>query len=449
MSSAPRFSAASIASLPPSERLKLLSTLSAKSLRALTSSYDFWARASQREPPGDWDGWLKMDGRGAGKTWTGANVTNRRARSGRHPKILLAAATPGDARDTMIEGESGILATAPSDFRPVYEPSKLRITWPNGCRGYVRSGAEPDRFRGLNTSYAWLDELAAWQYPQESFDNAMLGLRLGPHPQTVITTTPKPIALLRTLIKNPRWIVTSESTYANAANLSASFISRIRSQYEGTTLGQQEIYAHLLTEVPGALWRLSLIEATRMQPHDVRKEDLLRIVIAIDPAVTSGANSNETGIIAVAAGTGVRKGHAYVLRDESGRHSATHWPKLAVAMYHALSAERVVYEANQGGDLVAQAIRVVDPNVPLKAVTASRGKRTRAEPVAALYEQGRVHHVGPFPQLEDQMCTFVPDERAEADRAAHATGISVSPDRVDALVWGVTELLLGPRVFIA
>jgi phage terminase large subunit-like protein len=384
-----------------------------------------------------------MGGRGAGKTWTGANVTHRRARSGRYPKILLGAATPEDCRDIMIEGESGLLATAFPDFRPVYEPSKKRVTWPNGCRGHIRSGAEPERFRGLNAYFAWMDELASWAYPQQSWDNAMLGLRRGPKPQAVVTTTPKPIGLLAALLQNPMCVVTTDSSYANRANLADSWWQTVVAPLEGTRVGEQEIYAKYLTEVPGALWRRETIEANRVAVTAITPEDCGRVVVAVDPAVTSSANSNETGIIAVAAGTGMWKGHAFVFRDVSGRHAAHYWPKLVVAAYHALRADRVVAEENNGGDLVQQSIRVVDPSVSYRGVKASKGKRTRAEPVAALYEQGRVHHVGTFRELEDQMCSFVQDERRELAALGAA-----SPDRVDALVWGLTELLLAARVVL-
>lgn len=380
---------------------------------------------------------MLLGGRGAGKTWTGANVTHKRARTGRYPKIILGAATPQDARDIMIEGESGLLETAAPDFRPIYEPSKLRITWPNGCRGYIRSGAEPERSRGLNAYFAWLDEIAAWQYPQATWDNMMFGLRLGARPQVIVTTTPKPIKLIRTLLDDPTCVVTTDSSYANRANLADSWWNDVIVPLEGTRLSEQEVYARYLSDVPGALWRQSLIEATRRQmPAD---DEIGRTVIAVDPAVTSSANSNETGILVLAAGKGVSKGHAFVLRDLSGRHPASEWPKMVAAAYRTLSADRVIAEVNNGGDLVEMALRAVDPNIPYKSVTASRGKRGRAEPVAALYERGLVHHVGTFGALESQMITFIADERDDA----------ASPDRVDALVWGVTDLLLGSKVFIA
>jgi phage terminase large subunit-like protein len=346
----------------------------------------------------------------------------------------------------MVEGESGILAISPAKFRPRYYPSKRMLIWPNGVRGIIRSGAEPETLRGLNSYKAWLDELAAWKYMNECYDNVMLGLRLGDRPQAVITTTPKPKHLIRSLMKDPTCVVTTETTYANRANLSEVFYNEIITKYEGTRLGQQELEARVLEEVPGALWRQSLIDAARLNSTD-RSITYGRMLIAIDPAVTSSENANETGIIAGAAGTGKWQGHAFIFRDISGRHAATYWPRLAVRAYHTLNADRIVAEVNNGGDLVESALRVIDPNVAYSAVHASRGKRARAEPVAALYEQGRVHHVGDFRDLEDQMCSFVPDEREE-DPALVAQGISSSPDRVDALVWLLTALLLSGLSFV-
>ena len=430
-----------LASKPPMVRARLLAGMPDAAIRALQHSYEFWARASQREPTGHWHKWLLLGGRGAGKTWTGANVTNRRARSGTVEKILLGAATPADARDIMIEGESGILATAAPDFRPVCEPSKARITWPNGCKGYIRSGAEPERFRGINTGFAWLDELAAWQYPQEAFDNALFRLRTGVHPQVVITTTPKPIHLIRQLVADPSCVVTTDSSFANRANLAESWWADTVARYEGTRYGEQEIYARVLTDVPGAQWRMSLIDATRItlaEFSSLGDNNLARIVIGVDPAVTSSDNSNETGIVVVVAGTGPKRGHSYVIRDASGRYGASDWTRQVVAQYHTLKADRVIAEVNNGGDLVEYALRVADPNIAYQGVHAAKGKRTRAEPVVGLYEQGRVHHVGTLATLEDQMTTFVPDERTDGQ----------SPDRVDALVWAITALQLGPRAFL-
>lgn len=436
------YSADWLASKPLAVRRQLLAQMPDGAIQALQHSYEFWARESQREPTSNWHKWLLLGGRGAGKTWTGSNVTNRRARSGRYPKILIAAATPQDARDLMIEGESGILATAAPDFRPFYEPSKLRITWPNGCRGYIRSGAEPERFRGINSYFAWLDELAAWQYPQQAFDNAMLGLRLGPKPQVVITTTPKPIPLIKALTRDPSCVITRDSSRANRANLAESFWADVIAKYEGTRLGRQEIEAEVVEDTPGALWpRYALIDDARVTIAEfaaIDLEHLGRVIVAVDPAVTSSDNANETGIIVAVAGRGAMRGHSYILRDVSGRYSPSEWAKHVTAQYHMHRADRVVAEVNNGGDLVESTLRVHDPNISYRGVHAARGKRTRAEPVVGLYEQGRVHHVGTFTALEEQMTTFVPDERSDGS----------SPDRVDALVWALTALQLGPKAFV-
>ena len=436
-----KFSASWLASQPLEVREKLIASLSPEAARALLQDYDFLARPTQREPPGSWFVWLLLGGRGAGKTWVGSNMVKRWATSGVVQSILLAGATPEDVRDVMIEGPSGILTLADPQFRPKYEPSKKRLSWPNGCRAHIRSGAEPERFRGLNSEKAWLDELASWQYPAAAWANAVLGLRLGT-PQIVVTTTPKPIKLLSDLVKNPRCVTTRDSSYANRANLSDDFYANVVRPLEGTRVSRQEIYAEILTDLENALWRQDLIDHLRYSLNDRRLTDevLGRTVIAVDPAVTSGANSNETGILAITAGRGVLKGHAFVLRDLSGRHPASEWPKIVAAAYRTLFADRVVAEVNQGGDLVESALRVVDPNISYQGVRASKGKRTRAEPVSQLYERGLVHHVGTFGMLESQMITFL-DTDQDDDKA--------SPDRVDALVWGLTALLLGPKVFLA
>jgi phage terminase large subunit-like protein len=288
------------------------------------------------------------------------------------------------------------------------------------------SADEPDRLRGPQHDFAWADELAAWRYPQQAWDMLMLGLRLGDRPRIVVTTTPKPIRLIRDLAAAPTTRVTRGSTYDNKKNLAPAFLTAILGKYEGTRLGRQEIYAELLEQADGALWTRAMVEAARIAP--AAQPDLRRVVIAIDPAVTANAHSDETGI--VAAGIGY-DGLAYVLRDASGRMTADQWARRAVHLYQELDADRIVAETNNGGDLVAVTLRTVDDRIAFKSVTASKGKRIRAEPVSALYEQGRVKHVGGgFAALEDQMCNWVP------------TGADPSPDRLDALVWALTELAL-------
>jgi phage terminase large subunit-like protein len=273
---------------------------------------------------------------------------------------------------------------------------------------------------------AWVDELAKFKYPQETWDNMEFGLRLGERPHVVSTTTPKPIPIIRALMDDPGTRVAAGSTFDNAANLPARFLQRLREKYEGTRLGRQELYAELLSDVPGALWRRDLIDLYRVRTAPF---DLKRIVVAIDPAMTATKDSDETGIVVV--GIGDRDAHGYVLEDLTVRDTPETWARIAVNAYHRYKADRIIGEVNNGGDLIERVLRTVDGTISYRSVRASRRKTTRAEPVSSLYEQGKVHHVGTFGQLEDQMCTWVPGEP--------------SPDRVDALVWGLTELMLNRR----
>ncbi|MFQ5534697.1 MAG: DNA-packaging protein [Sphingomonadales bacterium] len=393
------------------------------------------ARPSQLPPAGEWRVWLLLAGRGFGKTRTGAEWVRGLVEQGRATRVALLAPTAADARDVMIEGESGLLAVSPPWFRPKYEPSKRRLTWPNGATATAYSADEPDRLRGPQHDAAWADELAAWRYPQ-AWDMLMLGLRLGENPRVVATTTPKPVKLVRELLASRTVTVTRGSTFENADNLAPAFLDQIVARYEGTRLGRQELYAEVLEDVPGALWRRAQLDALRVQ----RRPGLMRIVIAVDPAVSSSPGSDETGIVVAGLGD---DGIGYVLEDLSLSTSPDGWARVVVAAYHRWKADRIVAEANQGGDLVELTLRTVDATISYRAVRATRGKAARAEPVAALYEQRKCHHVGAFPALEDQMCAFTID----FDRAKSG----VSPDRVDALVWALTELMLGitpnPRIW--
>ncbi len=383
----------------------------------------------QKPPPGDWRVWLLLAGRGFGKTRTGAELVRLRVgmRTARH--VALVAPTAADARDVMVEGESGLLAIAPPWNRPEYEPSKRRLTWENGAIATTYSADEPARLRGPQHDFAWCDELAAWRYP-EAWDMLMFGLRLGDDPRAVVTTTPRPTRLIKALVADPKVAVTRGSTYDNKNNLAPAFLEQIVRRYEGTRLGRQELEAEILEDVPGALWTHGLIDATRVNTVP----SLTRIVVAIDPAVSADEHADETGI--VVAGKDAA-GHGYVLADLSGRYAPTEWARAAIAAYRSHGADRVVAEVNNGGDMVEATLRMVDPAVSFAAVHASHGKVARAEPVAALYEQGRVHHLGALPRLEDQMCCFAHDY----DRVASG----YSPDRVDALVWALSELLVEPR----
>jgi phage terminase large subunit-like protein len=398
---------------------------------ALELSWAATARQEQRMPPGDdWFCWLYEGGRGAGKTRSGSEATGEEARSGRAKRIALVAPTAADARDTMIEGESGILACSPNWCRPVYEPSRRRLTWPNGAIATTFSAEEAERLRGPQHDFAWCDELAAWR-DLAAWDMLQFGLRLGRRPRCIVTTTPKPTKLFRDLLARPDVVVTHGSTYDNRANLAPAFFDQIIRKYEGTRLGRQELMAELLIDVPGALWTASMLERDGFRV--ARALDLTRVVVAIDPAVTSGENADETGIVVAGRDSADR---AFVIADLSGRMSAFDWARTAVRAYHEFEADRIVAEVNNGGELVENTLRMVDPSVSFRAVRASRGKVARAEPAAALYEQGRVHHVGQFSKLEDQMLSFTSD--FDRSRAGY------SPDRVDALVWALTDLLISP-----
>jgi phage terminase large subunit-like protein len=326
----------------------------------------------------------------------------------------------------MVEGESGLLAIAPNSNRPIFEPSKRRVTWASGVQATLYASEEPERLRGVQHGAAWCDELAAWRNAQATFDNLQFGLRLGKKPRQVITTTPKPIKLIRDLIaRNGRDVcVTKATTFDNRANLADSFFTQIINRYEGTRLGRQELNAELLEDAEGALWSRDLIEACRIEKSALAP--LQRIVIAVDPSVGTGKDADECGLVVCGLGT---DGRGFVLADGSGKMVPVDWARRAVALYRQWGADRIVAEANNGGALVEQTIRTVDGGVSYKSVHASRGKIARAEPISALFEQKRAHLVGTFPELEDQLCTFTP-------------GSSGSPDRLDAMTWGLSELML-------
>jgi predicted phage terminase large subunit-like protein len=389
------------------------------------------ARPSQLPPPGDWLGWLMMAGRGFGKNFTGAGWINELVEARAAGRIALVAATAADARDTMVEGQSGLLRMAPPWNRPEYEPSKRRLTWPNGAIATTFSSEEADRLRGPEHDAAWADELAAWNDPQATWDMLQFGLRLGVRPRWLATTTPRPIKLLKELLarEGKDVVVTRGSTFENEANLAPTFLAAVRSRYEGTRLGRQELNAELLSDTPGALWSMDWLDRDRV----TTAPELKRIVVAIDPAVSNKEGSDETGIVVA----GVTKGeHAYVLEDLSGRYAPHEWARRAIEAYVHHKADRIIAEVNNGGAMVEATIRNIAPRISFKAVHASRGKVVRAEPIAALYEQRRVHHVGTLATLEDQMCAFTTD--FDRGRAGY------SPDRVDALVWALTELS-GPQ----
>jgi phage terminase large subunit-like protein len=385
--------------------------------------WSVWARPKQLAPPGDWRVWLILAGRGFGKTRSGAEWVRQKVMQNEAGRIALVGATAADVRDTMIEGESGLLRIFPPGQRPKYEPSKRRITFKNGAKATTYSADEPDRLRGPNHDLAWCDEIAAWRYP-DAYDQLIFGLRIGNDPRLVATTTPRPTRLIRNLVEREDVIVTRGSTYENQMNLAPTFLEEVKARYEGTRLGRQELYAEILDDVEGALWTREMIENARVN----NLPDLTRIVIGVDPAVSNKETSSETGIVAVGVDA---QGTGYVLDDKSLKGSPVEWANAAIALYHRASADRIVVEANQGGDMVRHTLQTVESLIPIKTVHATRGKRTRAEPISALYEQGKVKHVGAFPILEDQMCSWTPE--------------SDSPDRLDALVWGLTELMIGSK----
>ena len=362
-----------------------------------------------------------MAGRGFGKTRTGAEYVRSCVNSGKYRRIALIGRTAADVRDVMVTGPSGILNCYPPNQRPLYEPSRRRLTFHNGAVAHCYTSEKPDQLRGPQHDLCWADEAAAWAYPYATWDQMMFGLRLGMSPRCVVTTTPRPIQLIKDLVKAETTHVTRGNTFANRDNLAPVFLEQIIEKYQGTSLGQQEIYAELLEEMPGALWTRNVIDQHRVhQPPNLR-----RIVVGVDPAVTNSGTSDETGIIVVGLG---EDGDFYVLEDGSMKVSVDKWARAVVTRYQLYKADRIVVEVNQGGDLVDRILRQIDKSVSIKMIHASKGKWVRAEPVASRYEQGRVHHVGIHATLEDQLCNYSPE---------FANG---SPDRLDALVYAITEL---------
>ncbi len=387
-------------------------------------------------PSGDWRILLLLAGRGWGKTRTGAQMTLDAVRKG-YKYITLIGRTVTDVRDVMITGESGILASATPQWMPKYYPSKRPLIWPNGALARSYSADNPDQLRGPQSDFIWMEELAAWAKPNRedplempmAYSNAMFGMRLGTNPKCVITTTPKPTKLIKNLAKrgreNPKSVkVVGGSTYENFQNLAPAFIEEVITPFEGTRIGRQELEAELLEDVEGALWTMMMIESNRVMAEAV--PEMQRIVIAIDPSGGHGANNDEQGI--VADGLGV-DGHYYLLADLSCKMRPEGWAGRAVVGYHDLSADRIVYEDNFGGEMVEATIKAIDENVPVKSVHASKGKSLRAEPISALYEKGLVHHVGFFPKLEEEQTMWTPGAK--------------SPNRLDAHVFAITELMNG------
>ena len=349
-------------------------------------------------------------------------MVRRFVESGRAANLALIAPTASDARDVLVEGSSGLLSISPAYFRPIYEPSKRRLTWPNGSRAILFSAEEPDRLRGPQFDFAYCDEFAAWRYLDETYDNLQMGLRLGTHPRQVITTTPRPLQRLIALLDSPDTMVTRGHTRENLDNVSPDFVQAVLARYEGTRLGRQELAAEILSDNPAALWQRSELDQHRI----AQAPALLRVVVGVDPAASASENSDYTGIVVVGRGV---DGRGYVLADCSLQASPNRWGRAVVRAYEEFGAERVVAEVNNGGDMVESVLRTVSANLSYKGVHASRGKYARAEPVAALYEQGKISHIGQFAKLEDEMTEYDP-----------VTSLH-SPDRMDALVWALTEVM--------
>jgi len=432
-----RSGASLIASAPRGVQRDFLAGLTDGQLAALPFLFDFWALDHQAPPAGDWRTWTILGGRGAGKTRAGAEWV-RLMVEGPTPlargvvgRVALVGETMDQARELMVFGDSGILACAPPDRRPLWQAGRRMLVWPNGAEAQVLSAHDPDALRGRQFEALWADELAKWKRAQEAWDMLQFGLRLGDDPRACVTTTPRRSALLEGLLQRNSTVMTHAPTQANRANLAASFLDEVVARYGGTQLGRQEIAGELLSQIEGALWSHQMIRRAGAVP----KPD--RIVVAIDPPATSTVQADACGIVVagVSMQGPVQDWRAVVLEDVSvAGLSPVGWADVAIAAFHRHGADRLVAEVNQGGEMVEAVLRQVDPLVPYRAVRASRGKVARAEPVAALYEQGRVSHVSGLDQLEDQMVQMT--SGGYAGRG--------SPDRVDALVWALHDLMIAP-----
>jgi phage terminase large subunit-like protein len=426
-----------LASAPAAIQEAFLSEIGEGGLRALPFLFEFWAHPHQLPPEGPWRSWVILGGRGAGKTRAGSEWARSKVEGARPldpgacRRLALVGETYDQARDVMIFGDSGILACSPPDRTPVWKAGERRLIWPNGAEAQVFSAHDPEALRGPQFDAAWVDELAKWRRAGECWDMLQFALRLGEHPQVCVTTTPRNVTTLRELLERESTVVTHAATEANRAYLAESFLQEVRDRYAGTQLARQELDGILVTEVEGAFWSAAELERARVS----QIPELDRIVVSLDPSVSAGKGSDACGL--VVAGVRMqgppRDWQAYVLADRTVQGvGPLGWAEAAVAAFHEFRADRLVAEVNQGGQLVEEVVRQVDPLVPFKAVHASRGKAARAEPVAALYEQGRVRHVAGLSALEEQMCQMTP-------QGFQGQG---SPDRVDALVWALHELVI-------
>ena len=421
-----------LAEMPEKERQEFLGSLTESEAEALLYDWrGFLARPDQLAPAGDWDIWLALAGRGWGKTRSGAEWVKEQVEKRGAIRIALIAETAADCRDVLVEGESGLLNIYPKSEMPLFEPSKRRITWPNGAVGTLFNATEPGQLRGPQFHLAWSDEIAKWRYARATWDQLQFGLRLGDNPQQIVTTTPRPIELVKAIVAGNEGavVVTKGNTLDNRSNLADKFLKKITDKYAGTRMGRQELDAEILGDIPNALWTLTTIDLHKV---NAAPDQMARIVVAVDPAITNTDRSDEHGIIAAGVSAGsVDSREGYVLEDASISGSPEQWARRAIACYDSWEADCIVVEVNQGGDMVAQTIRTIRSNIPIHEVRATRGKHVRAEPISSLYQQGRVHHVGSFPELETQMTMMT----------SHGFEGEGSPDRLDALVWAFADLI--------
>lgn len=430
----------SITSLPDSIRNKLLAETPSEVKIEKLYTWEYWARPEQLPPEGDWRTWIYLAGRGSGKTRAGAEWVRAHAEADKEARIALVGPTVSDVRNVMVKGEAGILATSPPWFKPEYIPSVRLLIWPNGAMAETFSADEPRQLRGPSHHFAWVDELAAWRYAEEAWHNLRLGLRLGSNPRAFVSTTPKPIDLIKDLVlgkrvghgtervPDPTVVVTRGTSYDNRLNIAEAWLDDIVSTYEGTPRGRQEIYAEIIEDVEGALWTDKMISKARVWECP----ELVKVVVGVDPP----GGKTECGI--VVAGVG-EDGHGYIIEDCSFRASPEKWGKEVVLAYNRHGANKIIGEINFGGDMVDHTVMIAARDlgivVPYEGVRTSKGKHIRAEPVAALYEQGRIHHVGKFDALEAEMTTWTPPEPGKSEKN--------SPNRMDAMVWAVSKLMVG------
>lgn len=428
-----------LACAPVAVQQKFLSELGEGELSALPYLFEFWALEHQLPPEGNWRTWAILGGRGAGKTragaeWVRAQVEGSRPLdAGRCRRVALVGETYDQVRDVMIMGDSGIMACSPPDRRPAWKSSERKLVWPNGAEAQAFSAHDPEGLRGPQFDAAWVDELAKWKKADETWDMLQFALRLGEHPRVCVTTTPRNVGVLKQLLASPTTVTTHAPTEANRANLAASFLEEVRARYAGTRLGRQELDGVLLNDLEGALWNSAMLEQVQI----TSLPDFDRVVVAVDPCVSSGNGSDACGIVVAGAVTqgAPQEWCAYVLADCTIKGvGPAGWAHAAIKAMEDFGADRLVAEVNQGGQLVEEVLRQIDPLVPYRAVHATRGKAARAEPVSALYEQRRVRHAAGLAELEDQMVQMT----------AHGFEGPGSPDRVDALVWALHDLMIAP-----